>query len=272
MREGGRLLRLEASCRMQEDSPELAVESIRTLFRLALLMDREPGIWADISVRAIQNYGVSALAQLLDRTALDAEVLRDLRHLLAMLEELPRLFAAWQGEIVTSEMEFQQFFADMPLFHALHARTGIYLREQAFYLSQIPDYLAASRDYARFEELEKKHEDAPIGYFTAGASFVTLKVSYSSLKLVEGDFVLRTRIRLLDAILAAELYRLERGRLPEEIAEWATEYEVNMADPYTGEDFAVYSEDGYFVVKSAGLVGPSDDKRNIFLRIPVSRD
>ncbi len=271
LRDGARLLSLEAFMHAENGEPHDACGSLRSLMALARSLENEPLLISQLVRIACQAIGVDSLQRIVSRTALPEAELQEIGAALARAEERDAMARAmavercigWNAFNTTFD-EYAEFVWGSPLQPFLYRAAGLLEIDYLTYLEimgepvricEMPlrERTQAAREHG--ERLEEWLGSTPRFY-----CIVTKKVTPAIGRCVEEDVKVIARLRAARAALAVERYRLDKGRLPEELDELVAEYlQAIPEDPFDGKPLRYKKLDKGYVVYSIGPDGKDDD-------------
>jgi len=257
-----RMFALEARVRAHRGDWPGAARSIRDMHRLAGSLEREPCLVSQLVRYAIDGIGRETLQDLMDTGDFPAEQLASLQDVLQSIDYGEGLERAMQGERAMGASLFDDpaalGFDDTPRLTLL--RLIPRGDDLALYLEFMSRHVAAARLKApdRLREYQVIEDDVRRTLRNRGP-IVGLRymVSAVALPAVSATATAEARNtaanRAAAAVIAAERFRLEHGRLPKDLEELVPEFLPEVpTDPFTDEPMKVRIEDEKMTVYSVG--------------------
>jgi len=262
LRQGARLLSLEAWVRAHRGDPHGAAESIRAVFTLARSLEREPILVSMLVRIACDGIAREQLPSLLASVDFSDEDLAKLQEALRAADCREHLREALVGERVTGMM-----VSENPSLGEQGAKRGLFgtawkLTQgegTAFYLEHMGDLIAAA-EMPWPEALDEADRVAGRLDALGRGSFLTRMRHVIPLLLapaLEAPFESVARSVAMsaaaDAAIACERYRRRHGELPEKLDQLVPEFLPELpVDPYTGEPLQYVVRDDEYLVYSVG--------------------
>jgi len=270
IRDGAKLLNLEAILHTENGKPEKVVDSITSTFGLARSISKEPILVSQLVRIACQSLAVSTLEHAINRTEFTDEQLVSLIGTLVNAEDLSAMTRAFAGERCAGHSIFKMPAVQIPRLAdggssplsvvaiALYRFAGLADMDAIVYLDIMGDYIesfklppeqqqeAAGAVNARFEKTSRIH--------------VLLHIIMPALsRVISIDVRTVAQLRTAQAGLAVQGYRLAAGRLPDTLAELVPTYlDAVPKDPFDGKDLRYKKLEAGFVIYSIGEDGNDD--------------
>jgi len=273
IRNGAKLLKLEAVLHAENGKVESAARSIKSTFGLARSLSKEPILISQLIRNACQALAVSTLEHTVNRTEFTDEQLADLSQTLVNTEDPSAMIRAFAGErcsvVSVMKMPASQIPSMLDMAsnrtHPLgvlaiwfYRFAGLADMDATIYLDLMGDYIkaiqlppqqrqeAANAVDARFEETSRIHMLVHV-LMPALSRVTTL------------DLRSIAQVRVAHVGLAIERYRLSVGKLPDTLAELTPTYlDAVVKDPFDGKDLRYKKLETGFVVYSIGEDGNDD--------------
>ena len=262
IREGARILHLEAVLHAENDEPQLAADSIAAIFGVARSLDNEPLVISQLVRIACRALGASSLERVVNRTQLTDEQLADLGNILDNYDRSVGLSLALAGE----RCVMTDFLKD-PLTHDLSIHTGSSLPTPMIFLYKpvgLADadallYVDLMTDYMEAMELEphlrsKAFEAVQNKVDNVSRIHVLLRTLMPSRSTcATQDLRCMATCETARVALAVQRYRLAAGKLPESIGQLVPAYlDTIVKDPFDGNELRYKKLDVGFTVYSVG--------------------
>ena len=270
IRDGARLLELEAILHAENGKPEKVVDSITSTFGLARSLSKEPILVSQLVRIACQALAVSALEHAINRTEFTEEQLVSFSQMLVNAEDPCAMTRAFVGERCSGLSIFQMPAAQIPqvtdggssplafVAYGLYKFSGLADMDAAIYLDLMNDYIkaiqlpphqrreAADAVDSRFEKTSRIH--------------VLLHLIMPALSRVTSiDVRIAAQLRTAQTGLVIERYRLAAGKLPDTLADLMPTYlDAVPKDPFDGKELRYKKLETGFVVYSIGEDGSDD--------------
>lgn len=270
VREGCRLLCLEAAWRVENEDPNGAAQAIESLVRVACSLDKEP-LWTSHFTRmAAMDLGTLALARALSHAVFTEEQLTRLQkafssarddegwHRAQVGERCLMLLLNRQGTLLPGQGH--SHVLRVPLLEAYNA-LGLQARAGAVYLDDINEYLAVGqlppgKRLAAVEAVDAV--DARLRARHARAK------SFSLGHWIRYELQEAVRLELAVAALAVERYRLVRGSLPERLDELVPRFLPEVPpDPFDGKALRYKHLDRGYTIYSVGPDGTDEGGKEL---------
>jgi hypothetical protein len=262
MRAGARMLHLEAILHAENNEPQLAVDSIKTLFGLAGSLENEPTLVSQLVRIACQSVGVSTIERLLNQVELTDSQLMELDQLLILLEKSEGMIRAIVGErCMTSSFLKNPTSQDLSLLSIspkskpvirIYNAMGLSDMDNLLLIDLLTKYIDAlqlpsHQRIAAAEAVEKEHKDI------SRMHILLHKVMPALSRCVEIDVRCLANIQVVRVGIAIERYRLAAGQLPDDLGDLVPNYlDAIPADPFDGKKLRYKKLDKGFVVYSVG--------------------
>lgn len=264
VRDGCRLLGVEAAWHAENGNAKGVVEVVETLLRVARSLDQEPMMFSHLVRMGGANGAIGPLERALSRIAFTDEQLAQLQKVLGDVHGDEGLLRALVGNRCMYLVAFQcpqaldreQFgrLLPVPLLEAYNAlgfsaRDGIVFldyMEECIRILQLP---VSKRPAAA--EVAAGHVHARRGLFLRDVGYTAFAIRRDMQEMAWTE--------LATAALAVERYRLARGGLPETLDQLVPGYLAAVpADPFDGAPLRYKRVDRGFVVYSVGEDGRDD--------------
>ncbi len=272
IREGARLLKLEAILHVENDKPEQASDSITSAFGLTRSLSREPVLLSQLVRIACQELAVSTLERAVNRTEFSDEQLADLSRILVNAEDPCAMTRAFVGERceglsvfkMPSAQILQMAMVDRGSFRlgaipiALYKFAGLADRGAIIYIDLMSRYIEATKLPAH-ERVEAANAVNTKFEETSGIHVIPRIIMPAFSRVAIIDVRAAARLRTARAGLAVQRYRLATGKLPDNLAELSPTYlEAVPKDPFDGKELRYKKLETGFVVYSIGDDGNDD--------------
>ncbi len=273
IRDGARLLELEAVVHAENGKTEEAIDSIKSIFGLARSLSKEPILVLQLVRIACQSLAVSTLEQAVNRTEFSDEQLADLNQTLINAEDPCAMPRAFVGERCSGLSIFTMPAAKVPPMLdmtdndpnplgapaiSFYRFTGLADMDAVLYLDMMNDYIealklapeqrqeAADAVEARLEKISRIH--------------VVLHIIMPALsRCTTIDIRVAAQLRTTQTGLAVQRYRLATDKLPDTLAELVPAYlDAVPKDPFDGKELRYKKLETGFVVYSIGEDGSDD--------------
>lgn len=263
LRRGARLLEMEAMLAAERGDAGQAAAAIHSILRLAESLRHEPIIISALVRISIIALAIQALEQSLHRARFDAGQLEALQAGLEAADDPQVMVRGLAGERASTLSLFRQFGKGAGSL-APSAPAGFAGR-----VFEAVGWLDVDKSYF-LQLMELDIESTRAGDWAAIESRPPIPRRYLMSNLlrpalgaaVKTDLQLRARLRTAVAAMAAERYRLDHGRLPDDLQDLVPRYldEVPL-DPFTGEELR-YTRTAAAVIYSVGHDGVDDGGRD----------
>ncbi|MEQ8787962.1 MAG: hypothetical protein RIC55_16770 [Pirellulaceae bacterium] len=254
---GARLLSLEAHVRAHQGASDGTADSIHAVLALAASLDDQPSLRAHRDMIDCSRMGCERIRQLLGHVEFSPQQLQRLRDDLRAADFQTSLYAALVGERVrgmaalesSSSLAASETKATwVQSLGASHEDTTFYLvcMNRAVRAAQEPLSEAIDVAWAIDEDLENHVDNSAFGRRRFGGSLELVPLMYETFHDAAEAIALN---RCADAAIAAELYRQQKGRLPQRLGELTPDYFRTVpTDPRTEQPlYCGRSEEGFFV-------------------------
>jgi hypothetical protein len=273
IRDGAKLLKLEAVLHAEDGKPEQAVDSITSIFGLASSLDKEPMLVSQLVRIACQALAASVLEYTINKTEFTDEQLVSLSGTLANAEDPSAMARAFAGERCMGISILKMPAAKIPpmlsvannrphllgaLAITLYRFAGLADMGAAIYLDLMSDYIKAIQLPS---QQRQEAADAVDAKFTKTSRIhMLLHVIMPALsRCTTIDVRTVAQLRTAQACLAIERYRLAGGKLPDSLTELIPTYlDAVPQDPFDGKDLRYKKLETGFVVYSIGEDGSDD--------------
>jgi len=242
-RQLARMFALEARVRAHRGDWPGAVRSIRDMHRLAGSLEREPCLVSQLVRYAIDGIGRETLQNLMEAEDFPAEQFASIQELLLSIDYNEGLVRALLGERAMGVSMFEDPAALGDEVPATVLRLIPRGDDLALYVDFMNRQVAAARleNPERLREFKTIEDDLTNTLGDLGA-INQIRYIFSSLLLPAVSAVATAEARhaasnrAAAAVIAAERFRLEHGRLPKDLEELVPEFLAEVpADPFTGE-------------------------------------
>ncbi|MHC4085705.1 MAG: hypothetical protein ACYSWZ_11995 [Planctomycetota bacterium] len=273
IRDGAKLLKLEAVVHAENGKPEQAVDSITSTFGLARSLSKEPVLVSQLVRIACQGLAVSTLEHTINRTEFSDEQLVNLSQTFVHAEDPCAMIRAFAGERCMGLSIFKMPASKIPpvldmvsnrphplgtIAISLYKFVGLADMDAITYADLMNDYVKAIRlpyhkrqdaidaVYDKIETVSKIH--VLLRLFMPGFS-----------RIAQIDTRIIAQLRTAHAGLAVHRYRLAAGKLPDSLTELVPTYlDAVPKDPFDVKDLRYKKLETGFVVYSIGEDGNDD--------------
>jgi len=270
IRDGAKLLELEAILYAEKGEPQSAARSITSTFGLARSLSKEPLLISQLVRVACQALAVSALERTINRTEFADEQLVELGDTLTNARDASSMTRAFVGERCAGFSFFKMPAAQIPRVidggssrlaavpFALYKFAGLADVDAAIYLDIMNDYVEAMQ--LPPEQRQKAAGAASTRLEKTPKIHVLLHIIMPAFSRVTTlDLRNIAQLRTARAALAIERYRLATGKLPDTLAELVPAYlDATPKDPFDSKDLRYKKLEPGFVVYSIGEDGSDD--------------
>ena len=268
-RQASRLLMVEALVHAHKGDVGPTVASLQAAFAVGKACEGNPTVISFLIREAIDASAIAQLLRLLPHTPFSDAQLAGLQSTLRATDHRQQHVNALLGERVFGIRMLQD--------PALHggpppgAKDSIVFALMGsvatpHYLETMSEAVAAAKlpfpqAFEKADEIDKRDQAVPIYARIAGSATSAVKASF----VAAARGIARTR--LADIALAAQRYRLARGRLPATLDDLVSEFLTAIPlDPFTGKPLRYVPTDDGFVVYSVDADrkddgGPLEDSR-----------
>jgi hypothetical protein len=269
LKQGVRLLYLEAIENSENQRPEQAAESVIASLGIARALNQKPTIISRLVANACQGVSIASLQHVLNRTSLTDEQLAKLAVAFVETEDPQGLTRASIGERCLGIDGFDRI------------RSGKVAIEDVFLFSEIPPsfvlalyrpagllrldelvYFGFAQDFVKVTQLSPPQRVAAIQALTANAKQLPFYAVLSRRtidalgSLVTRDVEAIASTRTAVAALAIERYRLAKGDLPDKLDDIVPTYlNAIPQDPFDGKPLRYRKLARGYVVYSIGRDG-----------------
>ena len=270
IRDGARLLNLEAVLHAENAEPESAARSIKSIFGLARSLSKEPILISQLVRIACQALAVSTLEHVINRTEFSDEQLIDLGQTLVNAEDPCAMTRAFVGERCMGLSIFKMSAAQIlrtvdggsqtPAVGgiALYKFSGLADMDIIAYTDVMNDYLKAIQlpPHERLEAVDVIEEN--IEKISRIHIYTHLFLPGFS-RCTTIDVRIAAQLRTARTGLAVQRYRLAAGKIPDSLAELVPTYlDAVPKDPFDGKELRYKRLETGFVVYSIGEDGNDD--------------
>jgi hypothetical protein len=274
IRDGAKLLKLEAVLHAENAEPESAARSIKSTFGLARSLSKEPMLVSQLVRIACQALAVSTLEHTINRIEFTDEQLIDLSQSLVNAEDPCAMTRAFAGERCMGVSILKMPAAKIPPMLSVASNRPHLLSALAITLYRFAGladmgadiYLDLMSDYIKAIQLpshqRQEAADAVDTEFTKTSRIhMLLHVIMPALsRCTTVDLRTSAQLRTAHACLAIERYRLAADKLPDTLSELIPTYLGAVPkDPFDGKELRYKKLETGFVVYSIGEDGSDDD-------------
>jgi hypothetical protein len=273
IRDGARLLELEAVVHAENDKPQSAARSITSTFGLARSLSKEPLLISQLVRIACQALAVSTLERTINRTEFTDEQLADLSQTIINAEDPCAMSRAFVGERCAGLSIFKMPAAKIPsvldmagnsphplgaFAISLYRFAGLADMDAVIYLDIMNDYIKALK--LAPEQRRKAVEAAEARLEKISRIHVLLHIIMPALsRCTTIDIRIAAQLRTAQTGLAVQRYRLAADKIPDTLAELVPAYlDAVPKDPFDGKDLRYKKLETGFVVYSIGEDGSDD--------------
>jgi hypothetical protein len=270
IRDGARLLKLEAILDAENGKPEQAADSITSAFGLARSLSKEPILVSQLVRIACQWLAVSTLERAVNRTEFSDEQLADFSRTLVNAEDPCAMTRAFVGERCIGVSFFESPPAQISqlvnggssqwsvLGITLYKFAGLADTDAITYLDLMEDYIETIQLPPHQRQSAVNAIDAKIGKIPK--IHILLRAFMPALsRLTIIDIREIAQLRTAQTGLAIERYRLASSRLPDTLSDLLPTYlEAMPKDPFDGKELRYKKLETGFVVYSIGEDGNDD--------------
>jgi hypothetical protein len=252
----------------EEGHGDKAVSDIHLVLGLAGTLDREPIIISQLVRNALVQIAAGGLEQVLNRTSLDEDSMRELERTFAGAVGTNSLALALIGERAAIISYDFQDLAWMPTdrvsqltLPAIRA-SGLFGRDLQFYLDATETNLAFAA-LGPPETLKLHDIDEQLSLLAQSNGLGFSRGPVRNLSGLSGkDALGYARTRLARTALAVERFRLTHGRLPSGLRELILEFlPAVLVDPFDGKPLRYRVQPKGYVIYSVGGDGHDDGGR-----------
>lgn len=292
LRDGARLLWLDAYAQAQDGNVLEAERSLSAILRISRHLREDPFFQSAIASFSMADAGISCINRLVGQHAVSPEALarwqeylRDLEQpgVLARCLETETVMAEWafrapvrRSELVLSSVhgvQPEEFSFAYRGSKALLGIAGYFHRDEAYFLDRVGRLIQLSDSpieerLARSPSDFRLPEDRPPWALLSGIMIPSM----DRLTRVEATHI--AQVRMMRALLAAERHRLDHGFLPEDLSRLVPAYLNEVPhDPFTSLAIQAEAEDGWFIIRSDGPSGDwtSGEATEIRFGLPIER-
>jgi hypothetical protein len=263
IRRGAFVLELEAILNAENSEPNLAVQSITSVFGLARSLSKEPLLVSQLVRIACNAIGVRSLERVVNRIVLTDTQLRHLSQILANAQDLSAMSRAFAGERCMGIDVFQRRLSEtLPFFgHSAGLSTYLLVLCQAAGLGDVDTlvYLNLMAGYVEANQLplhqRKKAAEAIEARLKSTSKIHVLLHIFKppASRVTTVDIRAIAQLRTAQLVLAIERYRLTTGGFPGNLADLVPTYiDAIPKDPFDGKDLRCKELDTGYVVYSVG--------------------
>ena len=269
VRQGAKMLKLEAVLHAEKARPQLATDSVTAIFGVARSLDKEPILISQLVRISCEALAVSALERVVNRTELTDEQLVKLSQILENADDSAGISRAFAGErcIVVEFLKDPAsynltIFSDPPpcstQLITLCKITGLADTDAMLYIDLMSNYMEVMQLEPHYRKEAAEAAEAKLKKISK--IHVLLHIVMPSLfRCVTSDLRGIARLQTARVALAIERYRLATGTLPDTLGELTPTYiAIIPKDPFDGKDLRYQKLDTGFVVYSIGKDGQDD--------------
>lgn len=273
IRNGVRLLQLEAFLNAENNQTDLAIKSIESMLGLAHSLSKEPSLISQLVNGACRNLAVMSVGRLLNRAEFTDLQLRQLDKIFSDAQSTSMLSPALIGErcfgltIFKMPVSELRAFVDAgsparsvinPVIIAIYRLTGLKDMDTIIYLDLMSEHIKACelpvhKRQKAFKNLEAKLSSLSEIHILPRCVMPALsKCAIYDIQNVAEILALRTGI-------AIQRYRLHSGFCPENLSDLVPDYLEDIPkDPFHNNSLRYKKLDSGFVVYSIGVNGIDD--------------
>ena len=272
LRQGARLLQLQAVLHAANAESHLAVDSMATIFGIARSLDREPLLISQLVRISINRLGVSTLEQVLNRVELSESQLADMAQLLRATEDNDGFALGFVGERCIGVDLMQNLdwkgvsgaggpALPRPII-GLYKATGLADIQAVRYLDHMTGYVEALQLPPHQRQAAAEANEAQIQDISRIHIFLRMLIPALS-RAVTLDLRHLTAIQSARVSLALERYRLATGDLPDTLDQLVPSYlDAVPIDPFDGNSLRYKLLDSGCVVYSVDEDGRDDGAKS----------
>ena len=258
MRNAVWLLELEAVLYADDGDSEAAIQSVISCFGIARSLVREPITISQLVRCACQNVAISTIEQVLNRVELTDEQFSELAECVRKSENISDISITFVGErcvgidffnnpgmINPNNVRFNPFFS-------LYKAVGMSVADSVIYLDLMDGYMKCFR--LPLHERQKAAKAVEAKFQSISKAHILLHTIMPSLSgVITQDLRTIAHLRIADAALAVQRYRLKFKKLPDKLVDLVPEYLKSVSkDPFDGNDLRYKKLDAGFEVYSIG--------------------
>ncbi|MBN2588531.1 MAG: hypothetical protein JXA96_01610 [Sedimentisphaerales bacterium] len=258
------LLQLEAVYAAENNNPDIAFKSIKSIFGVAGSLNKEPTFGSQSNRNAFQRKAISVLEYVINKTSLSDEQLIELINDCEKAELVRGILNAILGQrIMTMDMIMHpksSYFDPVkdPVLFAFPPILSIYKAigindSDAIILLKITDDVIKAYNLPAHQRIEaSKALDSEINSILS-KHVLLRRFAPSFGRMIILDLRNIAELRITQTALAIERYRLANNKLPESLEEIVPDYLDSIPlDPYDGKEIRYKKLDRGFVVYSIG--------------------
>ncbi len=269
VRQGAKMLKLEAVLYAEKAKPQLATDSVTAIFGVARSLAKEPILVSQLVRISCEALAVSALEKVVNRTELTDEQLVKLSQILENADDSTGIVRAFAGErcIVVEFLKDPtsydpSIFSNPPPLSTplvtLCKITGLADTDALLCI----DLMSNDMEIMQLEPHYRKEavEAVEAKRNKISKIHILLNIAMPSLsRCITLDLRGIARLRTARVALAVERYRLATGTLPDTLGELTPTYiAIIPKDPFDGKDLRYQKLGTGFVVYSVGEDGQDD--------------
>jgi len=265
IRNGVRLLNLEAISYAENDNPELAGRSITSAFGIARTFAKEPISVSQFFRSICQALTISTLERVINRIDFTNDQLAELDHVIADAQAPSAMSRAFTGQrcLYISNLNINDFLepalfgrnTPVPLaelYIQLYKVSGLADRDKIIYLDLMGEYIKAAQ--LPIQERQKAFEAIDAKIKAKSNIHILLHTLLSGLsRYIIRDLENFARLRTAQIALAVQRYRLSKGKLPDSLEDLVPSYlKIIPTDPFDGKEMRYKKLDTGYVIYSIG--------------------
>jgi hypothetical protein len=274
IRQGVRLLYLEAILHAENNEPELAIQSIESMLGVARSLSEEPTLVSQLVNITCKALAVQALEGVINRTELTDAQLGHLSKIFTGAEDTSTMSVAFIGErclgiaaFNTPAFKLRDWFYSTSsstesfisaVIIALYKLVGLAEVDKIIYLDLMSESMKAYQLPLPQRQKAFKAVEGKI-YGLSKIHFLLHIIMPAMSQLVMLDLRHIAELRAAQGAVTIQRYRLATGNRPDTLADLVPDYlDTVLSDPFDGNDLRYKKLDTGFVVYSIGEDGKDD--------------
>ncbi|MGE0609356.1 MAG: hypothetical protein AB7O62_19850 [Pirellulales bacterium] len=259
LRSAARMLQLQALARAHRGDAHGAAESIRAMWRAGESLEYEPIIISQLVRVAIGGMAAAQLQDFLPVVDFSDNDLRMLQAEFRRYDGQAAIGRSLRGERAIGLIAFDDLGNTNPQLASLPGMRLMLVADKAYYLEQMSRLIEAGDAELPASRTQLQKIDSEIAQAISGSKVQKLGKIMTAMLIpalsaaTDANYRAVARCRVIDAALAAELYRRQQGTFPAKLDDLVPEFMPAVPlDPFTGTPLKMAVRGSNLVIYSVG--------------------